>query len=505
MLNKTTAKALHMLSQPLSVGAILLLLINDHLLRIYWPSWWTGKIGDFAWLYFTPFVLAAILAWLIPSCWKHHETIVFALAFGLTGGIFSLANTWPVFHLCLVNLLEVLLGVPIRLHLDPTDLIALVSLAMAWWMWTREKRFQHKFRKSGLMLIPAAAFLTIANSAIWPDNRGIECLVLREDRITAYTERLSYVDDAFESQDGGSAWQTSSDLDRTGCTPIENNEILDPSNPNIRYRFILPNIIEFSSDGGTTWQEDFLIEPIGEVEEILIRKTHRGPIVLENRPLDALIDPTNGNLLLAMGHRGLLMRESDGNWDWIAVGTYEFIEKTRTEDVRELIDGHILLAASFLLLGISTAAARIHKQRLHYIILCILWAIWLFSVLCSSPIRMIPTGRGYGISRLFFWGLIYLTLGLSLFHGLSSLLMLLKHHRKDLWRILFTATIGAGIFLIPFILWAYMVIPNFNGAIILGCILSFFPLVVGDQWDRLYIKPKQNIEQEPKEKTDSDD
>jgi hypothetical protein len=28
------------------------LLINDHLLREFWPSWWTGKIGDFAWLLF---------------------------------------------------------------------------------------------------------------------------------------------------------------------------------------------------------------------------------------------------------------------------------------------------------------------------------------------------------------------------------------------------------------------------------------------------------------------
>jgi hypothetical protein len=34
------------------------LLLNDHLFRIHWPGWWTGKLGDFAWLFFFPFALA---------------------------------------------------------------------------------------------------------------------------------------------------------------------------------------------------------------------------------------------------------------------------------------------------------------------------------------------------------------------------------------------------------------------------------------------------------------
>jgi hypothetical protein len=504
MVNKTAAKALYILSQPLSVGAILLLLINDHLLRIYWPSWWTGKIGDFAWLYFTPFALAAILAWLIPSHWKHHETTVFALAFALTGGVFSLANTSAMFHLWLINLLENILGTPISLRRDPTDIIALISLVMAWQMWIREKRSQHKSSQTGLTLIPVAALLTIANMAVWPDNRGIECLVLHEDRITAYTESLPYVDTAFESQDGGYSWQTSSDSDRTGCTPFENNETLDPSNPDIRYRFTNPNIIEFSSDGGATWQEDFLIEPIGEVEETLIRKTHHGPIILENRLLDTIIDPASGNLLLAMGHRGLLMREANGNWNWMAVGPYEHIEKTRPEDVRFLIDGHILLAISFLLLSISTAFARINKRRLLTIALGIFWTIWLYSVLCSSPINMIPSGRGYDMSAIIYWGLIYLTLGLSLLRGLLSLFILFRDHRKSLWRILIAATIGAVIFIVPFILWAYMLIPNYSTAVIIGCTLPIIPLIVGDQWHRLYVKPDLNVEKDPEDKLDSD-
>jgi hypothetical protein len=484
MLNKTAAKALHLLSHPLSPGAILLLLINDHILRIYWPSWWTGKIGDFAWLYFTPFALAAILAWLIPSYWRHHEAIVSALAFGLTGGIFSLANTWPSFHLWLINLLEHLLGIPIGLRRDPTDLITLISLAAAWWMWTREKCFLQDLRKSRLMLIPAAAILTIANSAYWPENKGIECLVLHGDQIIAYTQSMSYTDDAFVSQDGGYTWQTSSDFDRADCTPFENEEIFDPSNPALHYRFMTPNIMEFSLNGGVTWQEDFLIEPVGEVEEILIRETHAGPIVIENRPLDALIDPASGNLLLAMGHRGLLMREVDGEWNWIAVGTYEFFEKTYPEDVGILMSNQFILAACFLFLGVSTGAAFLTKKWWLFVLLVIFWAIWLFFVFVSYPANTVPMVgyHSYGdYIHLFLW----LTLGSSFLLAVFLFSTIVRHHRKDLRRILVAALIGAGTFLIPFFLWAYVLIPNFTIAAIFGCTLPFIPLLVGNQWHHL--------------------
>jgi hypothetical protein len=502
MLNKTTTKALHLLSRPLSVGAILLLLVNDHLLRIYWPSWWTGKIGDFAWLYFIPFALAAILACLIPSHWKRHEMIVFALSLLLIGGTFSLANTSPSFHLCLINFLEHLLGVPIGLRRDPTDLIALISLAAAGWMWTKEKHFQHKYRKSGLILLPMAALLTIANSVDWPDNKGIECLVLRDNRIYAYAAASDYdAPGAFYSLDGGVSWNSTSMDGQVDCIPADLQEISDPSCPDLRYRFKPPATIEFSIDGGLTWQEDYLIEPIKEVEAVIIRNTHTGigPIVLTSRPLDALIEPSSGNLLLAMGHRGLLMREANGKWDWIPLGTYEFVENVRLEEVRFLVDAHVVLAISFLFLGISTAWARFRKTILLYILVAIFWGLWLFSIVISSPANNTPAGYGYSYNSLISWGCIYLTLGISLLLGLISSRELHRDHPQKLWRILIPASIGAVMFIIPFILWAYMIIPKFSTAAILGCTLPFYPLVVGDQWDRFIPKSEGEMEQPKQE------
>ncbi len=39
------------LAHPATAAALGLLLVNDHLLRRLWPSWFTGKLGDVAWLY----------------------------------------------------------------------------------------------------------------------------------------------------------------------------------------------------------------------------------------------------------------------------------------------------------------------------------------------------------------------------------------------------------------------------------------------------------------------
>ena len=133
--NEALDKALFLLSRPASLAAMAVLLLNDHLLRRLWPSWWTGKMGDFAWLYFMPFAVAAVLALLLPRRLARRAELAGWLAFGTIGGVFALAKTLPVFHAWLVDSLGTLLGFPVGWRRDPTDLIALISLAAAWGVW----------------------------------------------------------------------------------------------------------------------------------------------------------------------------------------------------------------------------------------------------------------------------------------------------------------------------------------------------------------------------------
>src|SRR3990170_5839611 len=53
--------SLSALGHPLTLACIGLLLVNDHFLKRLYPSTLTGKLSDFAGLFFFPFLLTALL------------------------------------------------------------------------------------------------------------------------------------------------------------------------------------------------------------------------------------------------------------------------------------------------------------------------------------------------------------------------------------------------------------------------------------------------------------
>ena len=128
--NPAFRRALLALSHPVSILGVIVVLLNDHWWRHAAPSWFTGKIGDFAWLIFAPFLLAAILAWLFP---RREKFVGYAAIIGV-GLIFGLAKTVPAFHALTIDVLEFLTGWPNVLRMDPTDLLALPALLIAWWI-----------------------------------------------------------------------------------------------------------------------------------------------------------------------------------------------------------------------------------------------------------------------------------------------------------------------------------------------------------------------------------
>ena len=91
----TFQTALNLLAHPASLVAMAAMLLNDLVLRRIVPSWWTGKLSDVAYLFFMPFVAAALLAWLIPGEGKHHERRVRRLAFAGVALAFTLGKLHP--------------------------------------------------------------------------------------------------------------------------------------------------------------------------------------------------------------------------------------------------------------------------------------------------------------------------------------------------------------------------------------------------------------------------
>ena len=117
------------LLHPIALLAIAVLLANDHWWKAACPSWWTGKLSDFAGLTFFPMLLGLGLEALrVPG---RRAVLVSVLATSL---VFTLVKCWPsatdLYRHCL-GLLQSGGWQPVDAVTDPTDLIALPCAAFA--------------------------------------------------------------------------------------------------------------------------------------------------------------------------------------------------------------------------------------------------------------------------------------------------------------------------------------------------------------------------------------
>ena len=134
------------LAHPISVGAIVVLMLNDHVFKQHWPSPITGKLSDVAGLMFFPLLMIAIVDVIIRPGWRHLPLV----AVTLTGFCFSLIQIWgPAADFYRTGLGWIqwpfrfaIWGAegptPVHHTADPNDLLALPALALSWWLASRK-------------------------------------------------------------------------------------------------------------------------------------------------------------------------------------------------------------------------------------------------------------------------------------------------------------------------------------------------------------------------------
>jgi hypothetical protein len=279
--------ALNCLAHPVSILALLLAAVNDQVLQIYWPSWWTGKLGDAAWMVFLPFLAAAVLVWFVPIRPPYRSGWVFPLALCLVCAGFIAVKSVPGVNSALLDL-AMSLGWSLKLRLDPTDLVVLPAGLIAWRIWNA--KFVRTPGQPGLLaVLVLSLFVMLADMMPPPSN----CLFFAEDgSLVAISLHSNY-----RSRDGGVTWVPVPEADqdeRDSCSYMAWPVTLE-TDPPITFHHDRSEGLYQTTDGGKT-----------------LTRVHVRPD--EKTLVDFAVATPFDTLVIAMGNGDFATRLPDGEW-----------------------------------------------------------------------------------------------------------------------------------------------------------------------------------------------
>lgn len=483
--NLTFEKAFSLIIHPCSLVALGLMLANDFVFRRFSPSWLTGKISDLAWLFFVPFIAAALLAWLIPGQ-KHsprHQNWTFALAFGMTGCGYLLVKTLPAVNGLATRIFAMVLQANPSLALDPSDLLALPALALSAWLWrssrsTAQAQNALPFSISirGLVMLPAAALILLADAAA-PDP-GITCIAQQGSTLVA---RGGY-DSTFTSTDGGITWSPAAP-GTTTTVACEKKSVLagdgewmeaPGAQAGIRYRYLQNEEVQISADGGQTWKTGIVLNKISEPEQYYYLKSRSGSPEMNPGPYDAVADPATGNMLFAMGQQGILVHTAQGSWVWSQGGTYQRPENFPSADALLLLLGGMgLMAFGAALLVYCTLALRWTKHWVRIVVVITAWLGWLGLVI------LFPPATSYSYTESITWMGILAVAVLIIPLTVEQTIRMVNRAPGQIVRLLLVGLAGGLLFLAPYFFWVYNALPDYNWAILISVVLVLAVLAAG--------------------------
>lgn len=312
--------ALQALLHPITLLAIVVQLLNDHVLRRVSPSPMWGKLGDVTMLIYAPVLAATLLALVIPTTDLRGRRRVGLAGVGLVGLWFTLGKTVPAVLTATNALLTTLTGRPSVLILDPTDLIALPALGLAWWVWEHPLRLERSLglRPFGVAALTLGWLATVATSVPTPDV-GIYRVCILRSQLTAQAPWADGTQE-FSSGDGGVSWRpvTPPNAKPEWCPestePLSTSWSIAAQGPDRLYRLEEEVGIDRSDDGGTTWRRLYDAGADG-ISAAYAEEFYYGP-------LGAVLDPGTGNLVVAMGRRGVIVITPEDHVRWATVGIY---------------------------------------------------------------------------------------------------------------------------------------------------------------------------------------
>lgn len=516
-------RALHSLTHPLTIAAVVLLLVNDHWLRHTHPTWLTGKLGDFSWLVFAPFIAALLFAWLIPRRIANHERIVGLTAFTFIGLWFATAKTMPLVHHVTTTVLEAIIGWEGTLRLDVTDLLTLPALLIGWWVWTHAANRPVNLRPLAYVALALGIFGTLASDGPSYLDNGISEICEQDGQLnTVVSNRFDYQSGnlaryqptVFSSSDGGLTWN----LARSYTEPMDGDQspiglghcttrtdhIISPDNSQIQYRWEHGEYIERSTDGGQTWSLDYeLFEFRQDVRRFHNHRSYTSfdtSVVYLSSPVSGLVHSQTGNVVLAMSQDGVLVRTPNGEWQWVAVGGYRLAP---LDDWRGVAFQELWMAGALAFLVVTTSTAYIRRGRGQVFMIRVGWLGWvvlLVLVLANNHSGRLQESAYDLIDEYFLWGILSLILlfVVAIPMSLAALVDIARNFRHVAHHIFIVAIGTGGLFILPFILWTQGRIPPYNTAFVFSLLLTAAALYAGSLHLRRVLPPPYSLKEKRK-------
>jgi len=404
--------ALRWLAHPVSLLAIGVMVLNDHVLKQAYGTWWTGKLSDVAGLIFFPALVAVVFATVLAAVPpKRADPARLMLgAVSLTGIGFALVKTTAVGAATASAVLTALAGPLLAgtsvdgtsiIRADATDLLALPALGLAAWVGIgaaqREgiargtvgvRRTGRARRALTVAAVPIALLASVATGAAV----NSEARVVADD---AGDWRGQVSNPSNHGGDGyytrtGAGWEpfyedgafaAGADAEPPAVLPDrEQTEDCVPSDPAVCFRAMTGTTgVEKSADGGDTWRVDWELSPdqVATLER-----------VYDARAADfgtdgvGVVEVAGGYVVVAgNGTDGFAVRGVDGEWErvgFVGMGCCEWLETADFETVDQLPAVHAYplgvlmgLVLSTLALPFLAAALRWGRRSRFHIVLSI--------------------------------------------------------------------------------------------------------------------------------------
>lgn len=515
--NNSLTRAINCLTHPSSLFCILVLVCNDLVIKHQWPSWLSGKLSDFAGLYFFPFLIGLVLS-IFFSRRDVHALNIGRFSIIFTAIWFILLKLSPTVNKLTSNIVETIIESPSVIVLDPSDLIAISVLIPSWYLWQSRKPTRPRWSAIPILIIASLATM------------GTSCIeVGRVTNLFLFDSQLYVLDHTYHqvavSKDYGKSWESIDDppplvldnLERSRNFPIV--ECYE-DNQNICYRVNGNETIERSDDGGSSyrvvWETPpgrryFIYRKRVPFLAICARKPDIGPYDLSL--LGSSVEPI---IVASAGNEGVIVGSEQSGWDRIPViHKYSSIRPTPYFEPDPISALSISVPEVFILtfisltyaiviswtnlsltikLGIETGdldtkATKIRNPaRLSVILLLVFTLLTFLSIFVFVLLDLI-----------FVPVVILLLIGLVVVGFLRSWYLLSKslNEKRKLGPIPYIG-LACGLMIfplawIPFLLWITGVLPSYQLALALSATLLLTAIYLGI-WGRQKIKSVLQIE-----------